>query len=412
MDRRTITVKTMLLLLFMVLLFAAVLSSCKANPGSDPDPDTEDQDPEQSVPFVSSMSPEMTRIGHVVYFIEKNEDLWQLIYADLEAGISGPLCGKAECAHNDASCDSCLGDLVIGDLCTDGSWIYWSCYSTEDYAAHLWRMSPDGKKHEDIMKLSDPERSDLFPAASPFISISDQYLVMAGENTTVSEGQMLTNAQVTLYSLESKDGSVIFETGYKDQFVQAIAKTDQSHIYFALTSSPVFSDASEEQSSGIDFYDYDFKTRKSSLICSEVFERYYSLRELVIYDNKIYYLLDDIQMQGSLYCLDLKSGRQEKCYDVPGAHHLTADKEISLIREGEDAFRILVMDFDGKTVMESVYPWEGFSDCVMTFLGAGGEDAFFMFQNLETEDMYHVQIPLTEGSVQILWESSRVSAGT
>lgn len=345
----------------------------------------------------------MTRIGHVVYFIEKNEDLWQLIYADLDAGISGPLCGKAECAHNDASCDSCLGDMVIGNLYTDGSWLYWSCYSTEDNMAHLWKMSPDGKNHEDIMKLADSERNDLFPAASPFISVSDRQLVMAGENTSVSEGQMLTNAQVTVYSMDSKDGSVIFETGYKDQFVQIIAKTDQNHIYYALTSSPVFTDADEEQGFGIGFYDYDLKAGKSSLICSEDFERYYSLREFVIYDHKIYYLLDDIQMQGSLYCLDLKSGRTKKCYDVPGAHHLSADKEISLIREGEDAFRILVRDFDGKTVYECVYPWDDFSDCVMTFLGANEENVFFMFQNLETEDTYHVQIPLTEGGMQVLW---------
>lgn len=405
MNRRVMTVKMMLRIFSIVLLlFAILLSSCKTRSGTDSNQDTEGQNMSQSIPFTSSMSPEMTQIGHVVYFIEQNEDIWQLIYADLDSEISGPLCGKAECAHNDASCDSFLGDMGIGDLCTDGSWIYWVCYCPEDNVTHLWRMDPDGKNHEDVMKLADSERNDLFPSDSPFVSISNQLLVIAGGNTTVTAGQVLTNAQVTLYSLESKYGTVIFDTGYSNQFVQIIAIIHQGHIYYALTNTPVFTKEDEEQNSRIEFYNYDLETKKNELIYVESFDRYFSLREFVIKENEIYYLLDDIQMQGGLYCLNVKSGRSEKRYDVYGAHHLTVDKEIDLIREGENAFRILVREFDGKTVSESVYPWEDFSACVMMYMGANRTDAFYMFQNLETEDTYHVQIPLTKAGLRILWE--------
>ena len=407
MNRRAMALKMFLhVFSFVLLLFAVLLSSCKTRSGTDSNLDTEGQSMSQSVPFISSMSPEMTQIGHVVYFIEQNEDIWQLIYADLDSGISGPLCGKAECAHNDSSCDSSLGDMGIGDLCTDGSWIYWVCYSSEDNAAHLWRMDPDGKNHEDVMKLADSERNDLFPSDSPFVSISNQLLVIAGGNTTVSAGQMLTNAQVTLYSLESKSGTVIFETGYSNQFVQIIAKIHQGHLYYALTSAPLFTEEDEEQNSKIEFYDYDLETKKNELIYVESYDRYFSLREFAIKDNEIFYLLDDIHMQGGLYCLNLKSGRSEKRYDVSDAHHLTVDKVISLIREGGDSFRILVKDFKGNTISESTYPWEEYSECVTMYLGANREDAFFAFQNLKSETTYHIQIPLTEDGMRIIWRSN------
>ncbi len=96
-------------------------------------------------PAYTHLGAEFCKAGDIVYFTRSSllgrRDRY-IAYADLESGMSGPLCAKPECDHTNKACNAYVyGSLAEGLSYYDGR-IYWTAADPQGF--HVFSSAPDG----------------------------------------------------------------------------------------------------------------------------------------------------------------------------------------------------------------------------------------------------------------------------
>ena len=135
--------------------------------------------------------------------------LWQnklIRYADKATGISGPLCGKPECTHDNAGCNAYLSDTAWGLTNYDGR-LYW--VGTNGYR-YLYSSALDGTDRRVVREL-DREITGSSLSGSQ-VQFHRGYLYWAHYSNVVVNGVAQQVARVFAFSLDpDEEGFVIFE---------------------------------------------------------------------------------------------------------------------------------------------------------------------------------------------------------
>ena len=158
-------------------------------------------------------SPQMCCSGGSLYFFEHlmSGNRFLKVY-EPESDVSFPVCGKAECTHNNAECNSWLneGSNSIGLTRYQGK-IYWINFLFRENAYVLWRMDRDGTHHEFVRKLGSGTGEDAPPTGNVYIQIHRGVLYVAGYNADITDGVHSLHLLVKAYDLDSDKEETLFD---------------------------------------------------------------------------------------------------------------------------------------------------------------------------------------------------------
>ena len=169
-----------------------------------------------------------------VFFLTNSKDGKNLLmYADLESGVGGPLCGKAECMHDDYSCNAYVGNTIAGLIALEDE-LRWVGFDISDSGAetgglYLFSMKQDGTGRQKIRKLTD----DIsIPLLTGKIQYSKTYLFLCTEQPEITNGQELHRHTLTAYGLDSQhEDAVIFEESVESaRYSQCFISADEDTL--------------------------------------------------------------------------------------------------------------------------------------------------------------------------------------
>ena len=176
----------------------------------DPKFDTEEYLPDYDVPMeYAASNGKVTRFGDVYYAGMGNI----AVYYDTVSGVTGAVCGKADCTHNSMACNAFL-DLgnITGLQIYDGK-IYW--LQAAGIGRILYRMDLDGNNREKVQVLDD------FSGTAPSIAIHRGYVYTMVMKSEVRKGQAYSTLEIKQYILgkEEQEPYTIYSKEYTGELL-------------------------------------------------------------------------------------------------------------------------------------------------------------------------------------------------
>lgn len=136
-----------------------------------------------------------------IYFISRTADSF-IKYVDKATGISGLLCGKAECEHNNDSCNAHIGGTTILGLFVYGERLYWLNSGSPRSGMPVYSMALDGTDHREVTVLT----GELVPNAGSINTVLyDGCIYTGGIKTIIEDGGEVRYNYVYAIPLDSKE---------------------------------------------------------------------------------------------------------------------------------------------------------------------------------------------------------------
>ena len=261
---------------------------------------------------------------HTIYFIS---DSWArggkfLLYADAISGIGGPLCGKAECAHKDETCNAYLSNTGVAyGLNIYRGKLYWisdKFTGKEGYAGrYLYSVNLDGTGRNEVRQLLEAKNQASMLSGNLMVIICNNYVVECGSRTKADSGIEKTVSEVNLYAIDKGKDVKLYqnvEAGYSRINPEVIG----GDLYFLVTRQ----NASEEgqkwsQESEISLFRYSFKSEEYKCIFQDQVD--FFPWEFQVNGNEVYFsCVNDELHDNTIYCLDLDNAKITEHYKFPG----------------------------------------------------------------------------------------------
>ena len=192
------------------LILVLTLAACGDNPAGLGDGGTRDIDADRSFSHPQVLACEAKE---TVYTVVQNRDstgtLFQLLYYfDKTTGISGPLCGKPECRHNDQDCNAYLTNGGVYSLTSYDGRLYWII--SWEGAGRLYSEAYDGTDRQVVRNLND----GIFEWPSEIAQLHRGYAYMTSRFGTIVDGEEQDITRIVAYPLYSEEeGFVILDEG-------------------------------------------------------------------------------------------------------------------------------------------------------------------------------------------------------
>ena len=277
-----------------------------------------------------------------------------LRYYDKVSGISGVLCGKPECTHEDSSCNAYLGiGPAAWGISAYGKKLYiiLEQISGDDTGLFLYEMNPDGTGRREICRLEAAETT--LPLSNTIVQFHRGYCLIGGTVTEIEDGIQYARQYVTAYRLDGKEKQQVYVSEKKAETVMQLKMQPVGDDLFILDAEM---DASTRVPGHLNLMVWNFNSKEiNNLYNGEVpFFPY----EFWVSDNEILFSCTE-PSHGEIYCYDTK----QKSFRMK--FNFTSDCEeeraISII-DGKlisynyvsyyDKRRIEIRDFDGNLLFQ------------------------------------------------------------
>ena len=182
--------KSIILFFSVVLLFCC---SCVSNVQLEEDSTVYNSEFDAQQEYASSDG-RLCKVGSVYYYMPIITN--RVLYYDDETGASGLLCGKADCTHEDASCNSYV-NAYGSCIQAYQEKIYWIEQDT------LYRMDLDGSNHEGVGTLERPDKSAVMEGVNPRFVIHRDMLYISTMKPTIIEGEAKTEVSIYQYKMSN-----------------------------------------------------------------------------------------------------------------------------------------------------------------------------------------------------------------
>lgn len=392
----------------LALLLAAVLSGCdKPAPEEDRGFDSARSFAHYETGVFAAETPD------TIYYMMKVGYNHYIKYADKATGISGVLCGKPECRHNDADCNAYV--MAPRFLFVDSGRLYWiTTESTQlsPFTDCVYSVAPDGTDRR--------KEAELPPDLSPSGTSDQHYLLYDGwiYYSTVSheikDGVQMYYNYVTAASLASKQESatvILLEETSSDISNDAAIQFYGGYLYI-LTNNYNASSGKDDEAL------YDCRLRRWSAETGELETLYedcgsplsYS-SELWVTNGGVFFNREtaysvDVPLENRIYRYDFDSGECEHIFDNGmygwSNQTLIADDLITgygLMKNdgGIYDFYVALRDFEGNVLVDETYTLDirdgfaGYGRYGPDFLGRDEEYAYYSFLGSD-DDNYYVSI--------------------
>ena len=186
--------------------------------------------------------------GTVYYALSGN----RLCYYDEATKTSGLLCGRADCNHEDMSCDSYIDPSGAGIQIYQEK-IYWI-----ENLSFLCRMDLDGRNHEQVQLLTRPDNHPLLAGMNPRFSIYGDHLYVSVVKEKVTAGKAENEVSVYQYNMVDLNAEAheVFRKNYPgEQGCNYHCRFYQDMIYIMVDYGGVGNDGQFEG----ELYRYDLK---------------------------------------------------------------------------------------------------------------------------------------------------------
>ena len=184
-----------------------------------------------------------------VYYATANK---RLFYYDEATKTSGLLCGRADCNHEDMSCDAYIDPSGAGIQIYQEK-IYWI-----ENLSFLCRMDLDGRNHEQVQLLTRPDNHPLMVGLNPRFSIYGDHLYVSVVKEKVTAGKAENEVSVYRYNMADLDAEAheVFRKNYLGgQECNYHCRFYQDMIYIMVDYGGVGNDGQFEG----ELYQYDLK---------------------------------------------------------------------------------------------------------------------------------------------------------
>ena len=315
-------------------------------------------------------------------------------YADKATGISGPLCGKPECTHDNADCNAYLSDTAWGLTNYDGR-LYW--VGTNGYR-YIYSSALDGTDRRVVRELDREITGSSFSGSQ--VQFHRGYLYWAHYSNVVVNGVAQQVARVFAFSLDpDEEGFVIFE---EENYGWMSVQPYLGGLYI----STIDGDA-DRTDYDLVLYRWDIRTREMEELYRGVVP--FIMEEIWVVDDGI--LLHgqyptDSGFHRGVYKFSFESGEVDELFpmvdSVDGDRCSVADGLfVANTVNDSGEMKIVVKDFDGNTVLDTALKadWLTFDwpmDCY-------GVDETYMYFYCYSD--YAVAVPLDGSEMKLLWSS-------
>ncbi len=327
-------------------------------------------------------------------------------FMDKESRISGFLCGKTECEHNDTECNAYVGMDARG-FCMSGEQLYWvgDQPSENGMDTAIWSMGLDGNQRKKIKKVSVELLNET--AGNSIVSIYQDTMFIAGTGNEVSSGAPRQKAVIKATKLDSSDQWIdILDVSAQGE-VELDVKAAYGKLYIMLRLVT-------EEGIQLDLYQWNFAQNELSLLLTQKDLNDYPaniwVTEEGIYISALSEQTQENDRTAKLYQYVFATGELEKRMEFNDFNYQwvqVTDQVFLMGAWDEDMHMTLwAKDFSGNTVCQKAFAIKDLEDAESygrIFLGGNREHIFFTL--FHEDRRYVVEIPLddkTQGNV--LWE--------
>ena len=368
---------------------------------SDPKFDTEDTLPQYDLnkSWSHRLGDQCSCITEDTLYFARNDGIHTYIfYCDLATGISGPLCGKPECPHNDYSCSACVSQ-AFGLSVYDGR-LYWLDLG-EGLIPTIDCMELDGTNRTAICSL---DKSQYQRISGDFcVAFHRGYAYISGQTYTVSGGLPHYGILAYAISLATGEETVILEQTYGEEMAPSIEVIPyRNTVYLISLIAPPSMEYTDENQFCISTWSP--KTHEIVSLYTQVPD--FSLRETWPTEDRLLFSAT----YGEIYQFDLASKELSLLFDLSaeGGNYRTAYFANDCLVDWtltEDRIPLIhVTDLEGNVVYSETldlpyWPEQGRG---YTMLGTDNGNIYLALTTLTTDSI--AQIPLDGGgSVREMW---------
>lgn len=365
------------------------------------------------------LSSSFAKIDNTVYFVERVPESGQSVamYADLESGQNGVLCGKAECQHDNPSCNAYIGFQAIGFSAYGGK-LYWMAEKVvgeEFKGKYLYCMDADGSNRKELRKIAETD-SDVLPDGNTYAFFHRGYFVIGGVRTSMKQNQYTSKGAIYAFSLKNpKEDQAIFEDDIGADVSLLYLQADKEKLYYSYSEKV----NEEEYRTRIVVWDLAEKTGE---ILYEKVADFGVWRFAQDHDKGRILMTASGENDDRVFEIDLKTKElKESFHFAPEIEafsnlDLLDGKVVGYTYPGLDQWdfskrHILIRDYDGNIVNERLET-ETMRDENDSWVygrilnGADKENLYYQYNVMDNSgDSFFVAIPMNGDTERILWSS-------
>lgn len=378
-----------------VLVIFLLLTSC-----GQPDDSSGDYDFNRSFSHINS---NVYDTEDTVYFLYGRYSELQLRYGDKSTGISGPLCGKPECMHNNANCNAYVPSFQLGMFGYNGKLYF---VGREQSKINLYSIAYDGNDRRIVRDLSH----SLFPSSlSNWRLLAHRgYLYLSTSVSDIVNGDVQYGELVLAYDMDSdEEGVVVFQRQHPAGTSGRVTILPYGdNLYIQVYT---YTYTSEDSTYGLELYQWNSATQELTTLY--VGDAPSSMRqEMWVNDDHIFLMGNAHVGTGKfVYSFDIENCEIRQLFDFNSDEEsftklAFAEDMVIGFRSGNDTLTICAKDFNGQTVFRktAVLPGLG-EDNIVEFCGATSETMYFYF--LEGFEEAFGAVPIGDGEPRLLWNS-------
>lgn len=329
-------------------------------------------------------------------------------YYDKSSGVSGVLCGKAECGHSTAPGSGCNAYINSSsrNLCVYNNRLFW--VSGAASGRTISSMALDGTDHRTEREVGSEVYSSHHGMTSAIFHRGYAYIYV--QNYSVRDGEEVITVDLAAVPLDPEEEvRMIFSeeiNAYASNRSAAVILQAYGDGIYILTNYAV-GEPEDEGFSGV----FDFQIRRYDAAAQELTALYHDSRSPLSYTNELwvtdggvvflgneYRTGEDggVEHESGIYRLDFESGGLTALFPLTRAADIAEDLVVTCRYESEKSdptnpwglelsprdversgeFHVTLRNFAGEVLLDGTYPLEG-KHLFPSFLGADGTYAYF-----------------------------------
>ena len=364
-------------------------------------------------------------------------------YADKATGISGVLCGRPECRHNDENCNAYVDAECI---LMDGDRLYWMAVEFTDSGIQyvLYSMALDGtdrRKETELPEGFIPSST----AAHRHYLLYDGWLYFGDVSSEIINGEQIHHNYVAAAPIGStQEPFVILKEDPIDRGYSNLAIQFYKGDLYILTCEP------SPLNEGEEYLLYDCTLRRWNAETDEL-ETLYEDESVLNWSSELWVTDDGVlfnrntsttygPLENRIYKYYFDSGECEYLFDngIYGwanmgliADDLVSGQQITDGNDGTYDFYVMLKDFEGNVLVDETYTldiWGGYANddiqdiFSIDFVGRDEEYAYYSFAAFDKDGTSYislVSVALDGGGAQVMctqaeacteqWASGQIS---
>lgn len=326
-----------------------------------------------------------------------------LRYMDKATGITGPLCGKPECLHNDKNCNAYINGTIFGLTLFDGK-LYWVENDMNMIKIPIYSVALDGTDRRIVREMDrDIVGSSL---NCSLLQIHDGVLYWAYSPSRIENGEAKSCIRMVAFPLDpDEEGYVIVDE--ENVFAGQYFQPDGDNIYIAFVSAPEWPDLTRYE---YVIYRWSIETKQLDNLYrgagpTDYIEGLWPEEDgLVVIGHNFSSRHDDSEVGWKVTKYSFGTGEFELMYEdistETASINITDGLTIKTTITDDEQVKLLVRDFEGNTLLEKTIPGLLAQSGSPQFRGVD-DDYFYFYSSHDPEAV--MVIPIDGSELHYIW---------